>query len=69
MVEESALEWLAARGFHEHYGARELERAVERDLLLLLAPHVPLAIDSVEQPPAHGTHHRSRGGHLSVEIS
>jgi ATP-dependent Clp protease ATP-binding subunit ClpA len=60
VVEESALEWLAERGFHEHYGARELERAVERDLLLLLAPHVPLAIDSVEQPTAHCAHHRSK---------
>ncbi len=68
MVEESALEWLAARGFHEHYGARELERAVERDLLLLLAPHVPFAIDSVEQPP-RTARITVQEGQLSVEIS
>ncbi len=42
IVDEAVLEWLAERGYHEHYGARELERAVERELLLLVAPHVPL---------------------------
>jgi ATP-dependent Clp protease ATP-binding subunit ClpC len=68
VVEESALEWLAERGFHEHYGARELERAVERDLLLLLAPHVPLAIDSVEQP-TRTARITAKAGQLSVEIA
>ncbi|MEN3001373.1 MAG: AAA family ATPase [Armatimonadota bacterium] len=42
VVEEAVLEWLAARGFSEHYGARELEHALERELLSLIAPHVPL---------------------------
>lgn len=45
-VSEEAIEWLVERGFSEHYGARELERVVERNLLLLLAPHVPAMIDA-----------------------
>jgi len=39
------------QGFSEHYGARELERVVERSLLLLLAPHVPTMIHAVSSTP------------------
>jgi ATP-dependent Clp protease ATP-binding subunit ClpA len=39
------------QGFSEHYGARELERVVERSLLLLLAPHVPAMIHAAEGAP------------------
>jgi ATP-dependent Clp protease ATP-binding subunit ClpA len=41
-IEDSALDWLAEQGFLKRYGARELERTVERELLMLIAPHVPL---------------------------
>jgi ATP-dependent Clp protease ATP-binding subunit ClpA len=50
-VSEEAIEWLVERGFSEHYGARELERVVERSMLLLLAPHVPAMIDAVGGAP------------------
>lgn len=46
-VSDEAVDWLVARGFSEHYGARELERVVERSLLLLLAPEVPAMIDAI----------------------
>ncbi|GBC91965.1 ATP-dependent Clp protease ATP-binding subunit ClpL [bacterium HR15] len=51
VVEEAALEWLAERGYSEHYGARELERVIERELLLQLAPYVPLAPEARGAPP------------------
>ncbi|MDW8106352.1 MAG: ATP-dependent Clp protease ATP-binding subunit [Armatimonadota bacterium] len=47
VVSDEAIEWLVEKGFSEQYGARELERIVERSLLMLLAPHVPAMIDSV----------------------
>ncbi|MFX5415694.1 hypothetical protein ABTD17_18425, partial [Acinetobacter baumannii] len=47
IVREEAIDWLVERGFSEHYGARELERVVERNLLLLLAPYVPTMVDAV----------------------
>lgn len=50
-VSDEAVEWLVERGFSEHYGARELERVVERSMLLLLAPHVPAMIDAVGGAP------------------
>lgn len=50
-VSDEAIEWLVERGFSEHYGARELERVVERSMLLLLAPHVPAMIDAVSGAP------------------
>ncbi|MCS6923295.1 MAG: ATP-dependent Clp protease ATP-binding subunit [Fimbriimonadales bacterium] len=50
-VGEEAIEWLVEKGYSEHYGARELERIVERSLLLLLTPHVPAMIDSVGGAP------------------
>ncbi len=50
-VSDEAIEWLVERGFSEHYGARELERVVERSMLLLLAPHVPAMIDAVGGAP------------------
>ncbi len=50
-VSDEAIEWLVERGFSEHYGARELERVVERSLLLLLAPNVPAMIDAVGGAP------------------
>ncbi|MFN4032177.1 MAG: AAA family ATPase [Fimbriimonadales bacterium] len=46
-VSDEAVDWLVARGFSEHYGARELERVVERSLLLLLAPEVPAMMDAI----------------------
>ncbi|MFN7161982.1 MAG: AAA family ATPase, partial [Fimbriimonadales bacterium] len=46
-VSDEAVDWLVERGFNEHYGARELERVVERSLLLLLAPEVPAMIDAI----------------------
>lgn len=49
-VEDSAIEWLTELGYHERYGARELERIVERHLLLLIAPQVPVAPDTVDLP-------------------
>lgn len=48
VVHEDALEWLVERGYNEKYGARELERIVERSLLLLLAPRVPAMIQATE---------------------
>lgn len=48
VVREDALEWLVERGYNEKYGARELERIVERSLLLLLAPRVPTMIQATE---------------------
>lgn len=54
-VREEAIEWLVERGFSEHYGARELERVVERNLLLLLAPHVPTMVDAVGGKPQQFT--------------
>ncbi|MCS7190231.1 MAG: ATP-dependent Clp protease ATP-binding subunit, partial [Fimbriimonadales bacterium] len=50
-VSEEAIEWLVEKGYSEHYGARELERIVERSLLLLLTPHVPAMIDSIGGAP------------------
>ncbi|MEJ5384580.1 MAG: AAA family ATPase [Fimbriimonadales bacterium] len=52
-VSDEAVAWLVERGFSEHYGARELERVVERSLLLLLAPHVPAMIHAVDGAPQH----------------
>ncbi len=46
-VSDEAVDWLVKRGFNEHYGARELERVVERSLLLLLAPEVPAMMDAI----------------------
>ncbi|MDM7461684.1 MAG: AAA family ATPase [bacterium] len=46
-VSDEAVDWLVERGFSEHYGARELERVVERSLLLLLAPEVPAMMDAI----------------------
>ncbi|GIV07911.1 MAG: hypothetical protein KatS3mg019_1047 [Fimbriimonadales bacterium] len=46
-VSEEAIEWLVEQGYSEHYGARELERVVERSMLLLLAPQVPAMVDAV----------------------
>jgi ATP-dependent Clp protease ATP-binding subunit ClpC len=54
-VSEEAIEWLVERGFNEHYGARELERVVERNLLLLLAPHVPTMVEAVSGAPQRFT--------------
>ncbi|GIV06750.1 MAG: chaperone protein ClpB [Fimbriimonadales bacterium] len=54
-VSDEAIEWLVERGFNEHYGARELERVVERNLLLLLAPHVPTMVDAVGGKPQEFT--------------
>lgn len=48
VVSEDALEWLVERGYNEKYGARELERIVERSLLLLLAPRVPTMIQATD---------------------
>ncbi|MCX7993783.1 MAG: AAA family ATPase [Fimbriimonadales bacterium] len=50
-VSDAAVDWLVERGFSEHYGARELERIVERSMLLLLAPHVPAMIDAIGGAP------------------
>ncbi len=47
IVSDEAVEWLVEQGYSEHYGARELERVVERSMLLLLAPHVPAMMDAV----------------------
>jgi ATP-dependent Clp protease ATP-binding subunit ClpC len=55
VVSDAAVEWLVEQGFHEHYGARELERVVERSLLLLLAPHVPTMIHAVDGAPQRYT--------------
>jgi ATPases with chaperone activity, ATP-binding subunit len=41
VVSDEAVEWLVEQGFNEHYGARELERVVERSLLLLLRRMCP----------------------------
>jgi ATP-dependent Clp protease ATP-binding subunit ClpA len=43
-VSESALDWLAARGFDPRYGARPLKRALERELV------VPVAAWLAEHP-------------------
>jgi len=51
VVSDEAVEWLVEQGFHEQYGARELERVVERSLLLLLAPHVPAMIHAADGAP------------------
>ncbi len=50
IVDDSAIDWLTELGYHERYGARELERVVERNLLLLIAPEVPTALETVEMP-------------------
>jgi len=50
-IRDEAVEWLVEQGFSEHYGARELERVVERSLLLLLAPHVPAMIHATDGAP------------------
>lgn len=42
---DAALRWLADRGYSEEYGARELERVIEREMLLLVAPYVPLQLE------------------------
>jgi ATP-dependent Clp protease ATP-binding subunit ClpC len=55
VVSDAAVEWLVEQGFHEHYGARELERVVEQSLLLLLAPHVPTMIHAVDGAPQRYT--------------
>jgi ATP-dependent Clp protease ATP-binding subunit ClpA len=55
VVSDEAVEWLVEQGFHEQYGARELERVVERSLLLLLAPHVPAMIHAVGGAPQRYT--------------
>jgi len=59
VVDETALNWLAERGTSEHYGARELERVIERELLLLVAPEVPL------EPARSGT--PGRAVHITVQ--
>ncbi|MER3558213.1 MAG: hypothetical protein C4336_01145 [Armatimonadota bacterium] len=40
-------DWLVQKGDNERYGARELERTVERELMMLLAPHVPAMLDTL----------------------
>ena len=39
------------QGFNEQYGARELERVVERSLLQLIAPQVPAMIHATGGAP------------------
>jgi ATP-dependent Clp protease ATP-binding subunit ClpA len=51
IVSDEAVEWLVEQGFNEQYGARELERVVERSLLQLLAPHVPALIHTRSSDP------------------
>lgn len=51
VISDEAVEWLVEQGFNEQYGARELERVVERSLLLLLAPHVPAMIHATDSAP------------------
>ncbi|MCS7301287.1 MAG: hypothetical protein NZ556_07020, partial [Fimbriimonadales bacterium] len=64
-VSDEAIAWLVEQGYSEQYGARELERIVERSLLLLLAPHVPAMMEAV-----HGASQRFEvvveGGHLRL---
>jgi len=55
VVSDEAVEWLVEHGFNEHYGARELERVVERSLLLLLAPHVPAMVHATDSTPQRYT--------------
>lgn len=62
IVEEAVLDWLAEQGYSRHYGARELERAIERELLLLLAPHVSL------MQLTHTVCVRLQNNHLEVEV-
>jgi ATP-dependent Clp protease ATP-binding subunit ClpA len=50
-VSDEAVEWLVDQGFNEQYGARELERVVERSLLQLIAPHVPAMIHATGGAP------------------
>lgn len=50
-LSDAAVNWLVEQGFSEHYGARELERVVERELLMLVAPHVPLQIEEAQLHP------------------
>ncbi len=46
-VDDAVIEKLAEMGYNQRFGARELERTIERELLLLLAPNVPLIIDTL----------------------
>lgn len=48
-MDESAINWLAKKGYSAHYGARELEGTVERDLLMLMAPKIPAILDTLGQ--------------------
>jgi ATP-dependent Clp protease ATP-binding subunit ClpC len=48
-VSSEAIEWLTERGYHERYGARELERTVERELMMLMAPQIPAMLDTLGQ--------------------
>lgn len=50
-LSDAAVNWLVEQSFNEHYGARELERVVERELLMLVAPHVPLQIEERQPHP------------------
>lgn len=51
VIRDEAVEWLVEQGYNEQFGARELERIVERHLLLLLLPHVPTMVDAVGGSP------------------
>lgn len=51
VIRDEAVEWLVEQGYDEQFGARELERIVERHLLLLLLPHVPTMVDAVGGSP------------------
>lgn len=46
-ISNEAIDWLAQKGYNERYGARGLERTVERELMRLLALHVPAMLDTL----------------------
>lgn len=48
-IDKSVIDWLAKKGYSAHYGARELERTVERDLLMLMASKIPAILDTLGQ--------------------
>ncbi len=66
-VDDSAIEWLAQMGYNQRYGARELERTIERELLLLLAPYVPLMIETIGKAK-QTVHVFLADGRLAVEV-
>lgn len=66
-VDEAVIEKLAELGYHQRFGARELERTIERELLMLLMPHVPLIIDSIGKSP-QTVRVKLEGDRLAVEI-